>query len=929
MHRSPQVPGPDNRQGATLPIVLIALVLFLAMGFAFLGGSRGGYRLTAQAAYRIRLEQVVISALDEARYRLFQQTSLSAALRGQGATVNAEVRARLLEALFQAGGDPKNLDFTLELGDLLAVTRVMARASGFPTDFTKLEARFYGFRPVLYSEDGSFPKPEDYYANTSTFQDDPRRAMPADLQGYCTVNVHVKQGGLQRRVAVTHDVKIVDAAPPAQQFALFSYRSPANLPERMFDALNVGEGTMAIYPQVVGRQFVKGPYALNIEGHTDGKGSRTHGGDRPDFSASYPSMENAWYGWSQVPLQRALRLDFGRFFARGPARPNEICRDRSGFSATLGPGFGPTWTGDRAIFAAEQAYLAASVPVGFQRFFMNGEPHALNGNDERRLSDLGGLGADTWRGLLRSPDPDASEDSVHPYKYSAFVSAQDWAQKGEEGQTLLVEPGDAGVGMWTPIKIYQFKNDGCPRDGILANIGGAVKSLIGVTLDIVGFGFLELRSYKREPVREDMVKSPESSRDMEEMANRPGGPQTPEEDPNIYLMEYGMWWENNETLGALSSFINLGVNLISIATLGAGSAVRAGLVAGKGLMGKAIVGIAQRQVPILVGAGGAGVAGQILTGGGNTNVGSGQVSVGQIVETTDGSLDGMILSSSVATLDPELLNARIAPVSFNAITQRAQHSILQDAVTVGNEVLYQLMSGDPTLVGQVTPADLETWRQVEGAFYPPDDFPNMWHGFLPPGLKPYMRLATAVYPELVDLAGTGDVPVELEGVVAVERYPQAQDNFSQDLTYQGRGILFSSSRGDPDDPNKEPVFGGNIVPAERGRDYLTMVYWSGAAPQDARRNTGLGMLGLTQPRNEGSFVSPYGVRAMGETTAIKGNLVTGFLDRHRFQGKNSLRVFYDWNMLAPEQGNQPAVPADFYLSVAVSPKVAGWYDNIE
>lgn len=920
-----------QRRAVALPIVVVMIAIVGVFAVAFFSAGQGSYRQAAQAAYRLRLEQVVLSALDESRQRLFQLTSQRDTLRGN-ATLGPAVRGQILQTLVQANWDPSQLDLTIDLlgQGLLPNTQFISTAgyTGPPPTVTKAEAHFYGFRLINPMDPtGTFPLASDeawdYYSNLLPFRDEPSEYALLDLVGYCTVTIEANQqaagrtGGLRRKISVTHDVKVVDAKPPARQFALFSYRNTYGLAERQFGALNEGDGIMAIYAQSVGRIHVKGPYAMMIEGYTDGLG----GGAPAFWGPSYPNAQKKWHGWSQVPAQRSLRLDPFRVFQSSQTRPEVTCLDANQWSATLGPGAGPTAVGDRAVFANNQTYYAAggrrgsAAGRGQQRMYFTGEPQALNTADPLYNS---GLGANAFRGPWMRFDDDQLD------KWDIFVSDSQFSKQGETLDQVWIEPEAGGrKGIWAPVKYYRFTTeDRCSRSGVGDNVGGFLRDAVGFVVGGVSFGALEVHSYVRFPKDEPMVPSPEVS-DLFTLAQGPVGPEDLEGDPATYMQPYALYFEGEETLDAINSLINLGVNALAIGLMfvpGIGPLLSVGLMVGL------YAGSAIGQAALLPPNQGLGVVTDP-----NSATSSGVTSLAS---------DAAIINQSTA-MDPAVRDQllQVPSTSMAALTRLADQPQLEAGSSPGYETLYQMITGDHRDPGGLRGlasgdalgllrADNKLDARVPDTGEEEKTYATA--GYLPPGLKSYMRLATMVAPDLQDLVPTADSVLELEGVIAVERLPQEQDNFTQDLNYVGKGMLFSYSRGDPDDPNRQPVIGGNILPQQAGRDYLTMVYWSGADPKtEATRGSHVGMLSLRQPRNEGTFVSPYGVNPLGPAVSIKGNLVTGLMERHRFEGGTALRVFYDWANLAPELGDQDPFDPVPYVAVSVSPKVAGWYDQVD
>lgn len=899
---SGKVPMDRARRGVALPLVAVALLIFVSLGLAFLQTSETGYRMTALSAYRLRLHELLVSGLEEARLRLFEATSRLGDGSGQG-LADPELRRQLLDAIGTAGGDVSGVELEVDLVPMLPNTGFLAQQDGTDTELILAKAKFYGLRPVVYSQSTEFGKKvEYYYSNLEPFKDEP--TLPADYLGYCTVSVVAKHRGVTRSISVTHDIKVVDATPPAREFSLFAWRNTLDDPERMYRALSEGNGKLAIYSNAVGRQFVRGPYFMPIEGRADGLG-----GVSPTLGPSHPDSQRKWYGWSQLPAPRALFGQWGRVGADDPVQPSQACCNRCSFSGTTGPGVGLTASTDPAGFGASQPYFCPTVNAGGQKFLPMGEPDKLG---------TPMLGPSTWRGLLRHQVTEGEGENATSY-YQALewkpLEADTWDTR-ETGDRIDIEGSSGSTalwGLWTPVKAYAFKGgERCSEDGFLAGVGAGVVSFGGDVLNTVGFGAVELNSYHREPDRsEEGIAGPDTPDKLKEVAKGPMGKEysdVEKAESSISVQPYGFWYEKKETQSFWGAIFRVGFNVLSAAlmipTAGAGGLLARG--AGKIGAAKVATVLATRGGQVATG-----VAGTIAADRGITGVTRLLADGLQVTETP--SFEEIVLKSDWAT-------------------KAAQ------ATAPGERALNLVMTGIKD--GDANPAALEEWWAAE-----PDESPDKegqenpatTQGFLPPGLKPYLRLSSVVYKDLPSALPGADKPLSIEGVVTVEKLPQQEDAFTQDLTYRGRGILFSAASARPDEPNKAPVFGGNLTRAGNGTgaaaDHLTLVYWNNSEIPSTHARDGLGFLTFSKEKYEASVVSRFGVRPGTEHTRILGNLVCATLDRHRFDDNKNLRVYYNYEVLAPDKVEtggtpQPMDPGSF-TAVAVSPKVAGWFEAAE
>jgi len=214
------------------------------------------------------------------------------------------------------GGVIEDLTKDLLAEGLLPNSEAIVTVDGGQVD--ECTVQFEGFRRLYYTKEGQFVlNDEKYYHDPERIMDpaDKVYKYPDDYIGYATVKIKVSYGTARLRVAVHHtatfDIKVVNQAPVAQEFAVFQWLpfDPAANPATA-DDLNQGGG-LKIYPADRGRCYVIGPYVVNSYGYSDGTG-----GAEPDTGECY--FDDEWHDWSPIPSPRACIVKRGLFTGGEP-----------------------------------------------------------------------------------------------------------------------------------------------------------------------------------------------------------------------------------------------------------------------------------------------------------------------------------------------------------------------------------------------------------------------------------------------------------------------------------------------------------------------------------------------------------------------------------------------------------------------------------
>ena len=236
-------------------------------------------------------------------------------------------------------------------------------------EILKAVVKFHNFNPIRFDtlNPSIYHDPTRYYHHPLMEQSG--IAPIGDLIGFYTINVRVRFGFVEREVAITKDVKIINNEPIARNFALFAMGAPNA--KYMQNDLNQG-GRYTILANKKGRIRLQGPYIIDTEGYPDGTG-----GSRP-VGLSYP--EKKWDSSAFIPSPRGITTS-GFLFKSSIKRPNKT--SGNGLSIGLGStqGLGLVMSSDPGIKGQPdvQEYWAANRKVGEQKFSISGTAQNFNG----------------------------------------------------------------------------------------------------------------------------------------------------------------------------------------------------------------------------------------------------------------------------------------------------------------------------------------------------------------------------------------------------------------------------------------------------------------------------------------------------------------------------------------------------------------------
>jgi hypothetical protein len=304
-------PGSAARHAMIIPMVIMALVIMSILGVVLMSSSTSEYAQSALVAYGLRARELAIAALEEA------QGSVYDLLNRPDPVPDPAFRQRVFDACAAAAGSG-NRGPVMPAIDLMAggfVRRALALAGASGGTIAKAEAELLGFRPVEYSRDSggvdAFRVQDSFYTDPDGKLDPPgepdRVAPPREFVGYVRIRVEARFGKVSRLLSQVHDVKIVQAVPPAREFVVFSALStfrgqPGGPPSDDYGNQDLNQGgALKIFANGRGRIFLRGPYTLETEGER-GNWTRGAGGAQPRLTNEY--FDDRWHGWKMIPALR-------------------------------------------------------------------------------------------------------------------------------------------------------------------------------------------------------------------------------------------------------------------------------------------------------------------------------------------------------------------------------------------------------------------------------------------------------------------------------------------------------------------------------------------------------------------------------------------------------------------------------------------------
>ncbi|MEE2925513.1 MAG: hypothetical protein VX619_12095 [bacterium] len=236
-------------------------------------------------------------------------------------------------------------------------------------EILKAKVKFHHFKPIRFDtlNPSVYHDPTRYYHHP--LMESSGIAPIGDLIGFYTIYVKIRFGFVEREIAITKDIKIINNEPIARNFALFAMGAPNA--KYMQNDLNQG-GKFTVLAQNKGRIRLQGPYIIDTEGYPDGLG-----GSRP-VGLSYP--EKRWDSSAFIPSPRGITTS-GFLFKSSIKRPKKI--SGNGLSIGLGTtqGLGLVMSSDPGVKGQPevQEYWAANTKVGQQKFSISGTAQNFNG----------------------------------------------------------------------------------------------------------------------------------------------------------------------------------------------------------------------------------------------------------------------------------------------------------------------------------------------------------------------------------------------------------------------------------------------------------------------------------------------------------------------------------------------------------------------
>ena len=414
-----------NRRGVVIPVAFTVLIVFAILGVVMMTSGSTDYTQTALVYYGTKADLVAKAVHDEVQvvlHELFTEPlPFRHPSRRQLEPFARRVRAELINAIHSMAADPDRLventgkklllygtgtgGQTIENKTLLPHSSKLAE--DMSVDIQRAEVQFYGFRRMRYQVNGTWQTDRMYYRcpygmldynpNASRPQagqgatPDPRsQGTPGgsdakkkeiksvkDYLGYYVLRVTTacgkKSGGLirfsrkiKRDYFFNHDIKLINVAPIAREFATFSYAATMKsaegdmgVPATYYkEDLNKG-GALKIYPYRWGRVFIRGPFIIETEGWDEGNGGlfpwnevsgysdiNCNGSDgKFNVANTYPrynddvtmtrsgtKVRHAWHGWAFLPAQRAATV-INSLHWSAPARP---LKNDGSFRGSLG-----------------------------------------------------------------------------------------------------------------------------------------------------------------------------------------------------------------------------------------------------------------------------------------------------------------------------------------------------------------------------------------------------------------------------------------------------------------------------------------------------------------------------------------------------------------------------------------------------------------
>ena len=347
--------SPAARLGVFTPVVLMVLAVFAILGITYSFTGASSYGQSAQTIYSLKAAMLAQAAMEEAQMVIYDKVNRPAKYPDKPAwktdlltKVQDEVKAK------EGGGaDPGTGPIKFQSADangwinllgagMVEKIKALTTELGGDAEITECKVKFYGFRKIPYNATGDVYKKDSYYRNDVLDKDVPD-FIPNDFLGYYTIRASAKSRDKVRSFAVTHDLKIVNVAPMAHEFALFQM---AEIKDTTYSDTDLNKGgPYRVYPRGWGREYMRGPLTVESEGLPGGEGGEGPA-DKNDpkqvVSNSFLKFADRngdikdWFGWHLIPNPRAgVPKRAGLVLSRPQVRPR-----------TTSTSFGATFVGE-------------------------------------------------------------------------------------------------------------------------------------------------------------------------------------------------------------------------------------------------------------------------------------------------------------------------------------------------------------------------------------------------------------------------------------------------------------------------------------------------------------------------------------------------------------------------------------------------------
>lgn len=850
-----------RRRGQLIPMVGVILVLFGFLAFGFMFRSQSNTSITGISIYGMQAHQLALAFADEAKLALMNSFD---ELDGSAPWKN-ELRDMLRD---QADGPSVTLDrpdFQGELPNAMSLLGSVANA-----ELMECSLRLHGFHRLHYAANDIYDSETSFYKSEFLDPDDTARMPVDDWVGYATIQVRVSIRGIERQVQVTHDLKVVDVQPPAREFAFMAW---APVTQEMADSglahasLNQG-GSMAIFPNDVGRVMIRGPYPLIVEGLPNGDGGERRPGEIRE-SLSYPDNDDDWHGWSVIPGNRALlwnqlAMPWGSNIR--PDKDGTFVKARVRYPTK---DFVSVDTNTSVVDCVSQSYYCGATEVGKQAFSPWGRP-----------------GGDGGFSMFRGFKVDFNNGGQVT---GAYESPGNNFGGGSNGDGITFEGG----GVYAVLNQANFKNNfgiyacfsftpswppscfGADTYSGFSALGGG-PCLIGLPCIGMMLG--------------DMNHSP--SIDPATYSGGTGGRYL----RTLWALRY---WEE-EAVSIWASLIGAAVSYVA-ASYTDGTLFEGGA-------GDAAGGAAADAAGGAAGDAAGGAAGDAAGGAAGDAAGgaAGDAAGGAAGDAAGGAAGGAAGDAAAGAA---------SEATWGALWESTKSNFQSDVFmkTVGKEMMASIAANT---YGTIKPG-------ATGAEYPSagelaDSAPQ---GLFPPKFREYMRGATRLHRNLDEALDQDGQNLNLDGIVLVETMDRPSGGIAE-FTYRGRGVLVSMTDGTA---NQNPIV-GTVTPEDGGQDWLTLAHFVKREPLP---DGGDCQINLQTTEFIGSLYSKEGVIAEADA-AIFGNYVCAWPNKYKVVDGARFDVFYNYERLAPSRFGGPGDDewTDWsWKRVVVSPKVSGYYDR--